>query len=379
MYRFFLEGGVVHRRLTRPDHTTIQIPYLPTCMVQDVLRAYHDSPTGGHLGVYKTWGKIRDRFYWPAMFNQIKSYVLSCPKCQQFKTVRTGPHGTLQPVEPPTGVLDLMGLDFVGSVPVSSSGNKYILVCTDYLSRYAITQATVNCTAETAARFLVERVILQSGTSRQLLTDRGSHFVSNVFEAITSRCGVNHITATTYHPQCNGLTKRFNVTQVDSIETYVNQQQTDWDEYLQYGTFAYNTSKQATTQLEPFKLMFGRNATLPFDAPASTVKPSSANDYYPQLQRFLKQAKALAYNNTKRKQDIHKRTYDTGRQDIPTLRPGQLVLRKQMMAKNLCKFSPKFYGPFRVSRQLGRLNYEVVHVHDGHMEKVHVSRIRVVV
>ncbi|CAF4419049.1 unnamed protein product [Didymodactylos carnosus] len=272
-----------------------------------------------------------------------------------------------------------MGLDFVGPVPPSSNGNKYILVCTDYLSRYAITQATANCTAETAAKFLVEKVILQYGVPKQLLTDRGTHFMANVFEAIASRCGVNHITTTTYHPQCNGLTERFNATLVGSIATYVNQQQSDWDHYLPYVTFAYNTSQQSTTQMEPFKLMYGRAAILPFDAPSPITQLSTVNDYYSQLVQFLNQAKSTAWYNVKQQQNIYKRTYDTGRHDLPTLKPGQLIFLKQMMVKNLRKFSPKYYGPFRVIQQIGRLNYEVKHLNDGHTEKVHVSRIRVIV
>ncbi|CAF4393979.1 unnamed protein product, partial [Didymodactylos carnosus] len=152
--------------------------------------------------------------------------------------LQTKPAGKLQPIVPPIGILDLMELDFVGPVPPSSNGNKYILVCTDYLSRYVITQATDSCTAETAAEFLAEKVILQYGVPKQLLTDRGTHFMANVFEATASRCGVNHIATTTYHPQSNGLTERFNATLVGSIATYVNQQQSDWDDYLPYVTFA---------------------------------------------------------------------------------------------------------------------------------------------
>jgi hypothetical protein len=271
-----------------------------------------------------------------------------------------------------------MGLDFIGPVPQSSNGYKYILVCTDYLSRYAITQATINCTAETAAKFLVEKVILQYGVPKQLLTDRGSHFMSNVFEAIASRCGINHITTTTYHPQCNGLTERFNATLVGSIGTYVNQQQSDWDDYLPYVTFAYNTAKQSTTQMAPFTLMYGRDALLPFDTPSSITKLSTVNDYYSQLIKFLTQAKSTIWYNIKQQQNIYKRTYDTGRQDLPSLKLGQLVFIKQMMTKNLRKFSPKYYGPFAILRQISRLNYEVQHVHDGHIEKVHVSRIRLI-
>ncbi|CAF4548885.1 unnamed protein product [Didymodactylos carnosus] len=319
---YVLENGILHKILHRPDRVTLKLPYIPQSMIDQLLHAYHDSPTSGHLGVNKTWHKIRDRYFWPGMYNKIKEYVLSCTKCQQFKIARAKPTGKLQPVEPSTDILNLMGLDFIGPVPQSSSGNKYILVCTDYLSRYAITEATANCTAETAAKFLVEKVILQYGVPRQLLTDRGTHFMSNVFKAIASRCGVNHTTTTTYHPQCNGLTERFNATLAGSLGTYVNQQQSDWDEYLPHVIFAYNTSKQSTTQMEPFKLMYGREALLPFDPPSSTTRLSTANDYYAQLTKFLKQAKSTVRDNIRQQQNVYKRTYDTGRQDLPPLKPG---------------------------------------------------------
>ena len=347
-------------------------------MVLSLLQAYHNSPTSGHLGVNKTWHRIHDRYYWPGMFATIKQYVLSCDACQRFKIGRTKPAGKLEPIEPPTGVLDLMGLDFVGPVPQSTNGMKYILVCTDYLSRYAITRATADCSAETAARFLVENVILQFGVPKRLLTDRGSHSMSNVFEAIASRCGTTHITTTTYHPQCNGLTERFNATLVNSIATYVNQQQSDWDQFLPFATFAYNTAKQSTTSMEPFKLMYGRDPVLPFDGPIAPSLISTPNDYHASLLQYLNQARTLAWSQTKKQQNAYKRAYDTGRRDMAPLRPGQLILIKQMMPKNLQKISPKYYGPFRVVKQLGRLNYEVKNVTDGRVEKVHVSRVRLI-
>ncbi|CAF1608443.1 unnamed protein product, partial [Didymodactylos carnosus] len=123
-----------------------------------------------------------------------------------------------------------------------------------------------------------------------------------------SRCGVNHIKTTTYHPQTNGLTERFNATLAGSIGTYVNQQQSDWDDYLPFVTFAYNTSKQATTGIEPFKLMYGRDPILPFDAPSSIVQLPQANDYYSQLLKFLQQAKSTAWLNTTQHQNNYKQT-----------------------------------------------------------------------
>ncbi|CAF1169067.1 unnamed protein product [Didymodactylos carnosus] len=63
-------------------------------------------------------------------------------------------------------------------------------------------------------------------------------------------------------------------------------------------------------------------------------------------------------------------TYDTGRRDQTNLKIGQLLLLKQMMNKNLKKFSPKYHGPFKVIQQSGRLNYKVKHVNDGHEEQM---------
>ncbi|CAF4527491.1 unnamed protein product, partial [Didymodactylos carnosus] len=62
---YVVENGVLHKILHRPDHITLKLPYIPTSMIDQLLHAYHDSPTGGHLGVNKTWHKIRDRYFWP--------------------------------------------------------------------------------------------------------------------------------------------------------------------------------------------------------------------------------------------------------------------------------------------------------------------------
>lgn len=226
---YVVRDGIVHKLVQRRGQQGLELPYVPATMINDLLHAYHDSPVSGHLGVNKTWSRIQDRYFWPGMFNNIKAYVLSCTQCQKFKINRQRPVGKLQPIEPPTGIWELIGLDFVGPVPQSSSGNKYILVCTDYLSKYAVTQAVPNCTADTAARFLVEKAILQYGVPKQVITDRGTHFMASVFQAVAARCGCAHTTTTTTtnHPQCNELTERFNATLVGSISTYVNQQQSD--------------------------------------------------------------------------------------------------------------------------------------------------------
>ena len=75
-------------------------------------------------------------------------------------------------VNPPEGVWENLAMDFVGPITPASSGNKYILVITDLLSKYVIAKATPDNSALTAAKVLVEEVILKFGSPNQILTDK---------------------------------------------------------------------------------------------------------------------------------------------------------------------------------------------------------------
>ena len=52
-----------------------------------------------------------------------------------------------------------------------------------------------------------------------------------------------------YHPQADGLTKRFNRTLEGMIRCFIEENLSDWDEYLDPLVFAYNTAVHATTRV----------------------------------------------------------------------------------------------------------------------------------
>ncbi|XP_070385736.1 uncharacterized protein [Dermacentor albipictus] len=55
--------------------------------------------------------------------------------------------------------------------------------------------------------------------------------------------------------------ERLNKTLADMLAMYVDVEHKTWDGVLPYVTFAYNTAVQETTQVAPFKLVYGRNPT----------------------------------------------------------------------------------------------------------------------
>jgi len=53
------------------------------------------------------------------------------------------------------GPFQKWGLDFVGPLPRSSTGHVYILVATDYMTRWAEAKATTNATTKTVVKFIL--------------------------------------------------------------------------------------------------------------------------------------------------------------------------------------------------------------------------------
>ncbi|XP_020297641.1 uncharacterized protein LOC109862121 [Pseudomyrmex gracilis] len=62
---------------------------------------------------------------------------------------------------------------------------------------------------------------------------------------------------TAYHPESNGALKRLHRTLAEYIRHYVNKDQTDWDDWVPYAMFAYNTTPHTATGFTPFELVYG--------------------------------------------------------------------------------------------------------------------------
>ena len=96
------------------------------------------------------------------------------------------------------------GMDFVGPINPASKQKSYIIVCMNYLTKWAKTKAIKAETEEKVAEFLRENIFYKFGYPRELVTDKGSHFTSNLIEYVLAHHRIQHRTSTPYHPQANG-------------------------------------------------------------------------------------------------------------------------------------------------------------------------------
>ncbi|GFX29904.1 hypothetical protein TNCV_4750321 [Trichonephila clavipes] len=264
-FRFI--DGILCRKNFDPDGK-LWLPVIPKHLRADILRHFHDAPTAGHLGFAKTYDRIRKRFYWPGMYRNVVRYVMHCRECQRRNSVPQRPPGRLVPILSAIAPFHRIGIDLLGRFPKSAHGNKWIIFCTDYSTRYAITKALPTAEVAEIAKFLLEEIVLRHGAPRVIITDRGAVFRSRLVSSLVDLCNIDHRFTTAYHPQTNGLTERFNKTLADMLSMYVDVEQKNWDEILPFVTFAYNTAKQETTGFTPFYLLHGREAetTLEYNA-----------------------------------------------------------------------------------------------------------------
>ncbi|GFW56808.1 hypothetical protein TNCV_160381 [Trichonephila clavipes] len=221
-FRFI--DGILCRKNFDPDGK-LWLPVIPKHLRADILRHFHDAPTAGHLGFAKTYDRIRKRFYWPGMYRNVVRYVMHCRECQRRKSVPQRPPGRLVPIPPAIAPFHRIGIDLLGRFPKSAHGNKWIIVCTDYSTRYAITKSLPTAEVDEIAKFLLEEIVLRHGAPRVIITDRGAVFRSRLVSSLVDLCNIDHRFTTAYHPQTNGLTERFNKTLADMLSMYVDVEQ----------------------------------------------------------------------------------------------------------------------------------------------------------
>ena len=86
--------------------------------------------------------------------------------------------------------------------------NGLIVVATEYLTKCVEAKAIKTDTAVHTATFMYENIISRFGCPKILVSNRGSHFLNELFEEMTTKFRINHRKTTPYHPQTNGQTKR---------------------------------------------------------------------------------------------------------------------------------------------------------------------------
>ncbi|UYV79257.1 K02A2.6-like, partial [Cordylochernes scorpioides] len=374
------ENGCLYKKNPNPEGRAWLL-VVPKKRRKEVMSEYHNHMLNGHLGVARTTYRLKNKYYWPSMLKDVSEFVKTCHLCQSRKGSNHLTSGLLQPIPPANYPFERIGIDFVGPLPSTKRRRKWIIVLTDYYTKYAETKAVSEATVKEVSTFLIEHIILRHGAPRFLISDRGSQFTSNLMKEVMKMCKVKHCFTTSYHPQTNGLTERLNRTLINMISMYVNTDQKNWDEILPFITHAYNTTIQETTGYSPFFLLFGREPMSLLDD-ENIPTDSNMDDYDEYIENYLDKiarTRQVVINNTEKTQERMKRNYDK-KHNEKIYEPGHLVavwtpVRKIGKCEKLLR---KYFGPYRILKKLSNVNYLIEPKDNPGQDPliVHVSRLK---
>ena len=183
---------------------------VPTSLQSSVLQHCHDLPASGHLGVDKTFSRVRESFYWPGYSRSVDQYVASCHLCQQRNAPVPSPRAELQHVTA-SRPFEIVAMDIL-ELPRTDRGNKYCLVVSDYFTRWPEMFPMCDQKATTVARHLVNGVISRHGIPEVIFSDQGGSFENEVIREFCKMMGMKKVRTSPYHPQADGLVERLNRT-----------------------------------------------------------------------------------------------------------------------------------------------------------------------
>lgn len=362
---FVYKKAILYRRFhdATPGSDVVMQVVVPLKFRNQVLKLAHESILGGHLGNKKTGEKILMHFFWPGMHADVVRYCRSCGQCQ-----RMSPKGKVSKV--PLGSTPLIdepfrriAMDIVGPIePATSKGNRFILTVVDYATRYPEAVALRRIDTQTVAEALVD-IYSRVGIPREVLTDRGGQFTSDLMREVSRLLSIRQMTTTPYHPACNGLVERFNGTLKSMLRKMCEERPKDWDRYINPLLFAYREAVQESTGFSPFELLFGRVVRGPlailhelWTGEVDEPDTKTTYQYVLDLKDRLEATCQVAQENLGKSAEKYRRQYNRKAKDRKFEVGDEVLL---LLPSDTNKLLMHWQGPFKVVQKVGHLDYKI--------------------
>jgi transposase InsO family protein len=126
-----------------------------------------------------------------------------------------------------------LGLDFVGEVhPTSSKGHIFVLVATNYFSKWTEVVPLRNKTHKEVLKFVEEHIVHQFGIPKTLTTNKGASFMSHQFKEFANALKIKLLNSSPYYEQANGQAESCNNILIQLIKKKIDEHPRRWHEVL---------------------------------------------------------------------------------------------------------------------------------------------------
>ena len=338
--------------------------------VSMILSGCHNDACGGYFAGWATAQKaLRAGYWWPTLFKDATNFVKKCDPCQRVGKPTATKAMPLTPILAQTP-FEKWGIDFVGPIkPPSREGQKrYILVATEYVTKWVEALATKTDDAETVAKFIYEHIITRFGCPKEIVSDRGTHFINDTIEKMLQKYFIKHRKSSPYHPRANGQTEKSNGILCKIITKTLAGNASNWDYELNNALWAYRCTIKTTTKATPFQLVYGLEAMLPIEVELPSLRvaiserlddQASLRERLDTLER-LDEIRSQAFMNMEAIQKQRKSYYDSKLQPKVLKENDLVLLYDSRFQKFPGKFKMRWFGPYKILKAYSNGSMELM-------------------
>ena len=375
-----VHDGILQRRWESKNGVEEKwLNVIPQSLKKSMLAEAHGSVASGHFGVKRTLQRLRKCGYWVRMREDVKEWCRVCEECVAKKGPLRAPQAPLQ-ILTVGAPMERVAVDVAGPFPVSSSGNRYIVVAIDYFSKWPEAFAVPNQEAATVARVLVDGFFCRFGMPEELHSDQGRNFESALFRECCQLLGIRKTRTTPLHPESDGMVERFNRTLVQEMAKRCRHGQSDWDLFIPTILMAYRSAEHESTGYTPAQLMIGQELRMPldllFEKPPDTQECTTTEFVRAQRDR-MRIIRAQVENNLRIAASTMKRRTDVKATSLQPLEENdQVWLYNPKRKKGQSpKLSSSWDGPYRIVKRLSAVTYRIQKHKHAACKVVHFNRL----
>ena len=260
--RYCVEFFVLDGRLWRKDSKGRHKAVVSQERRLFLLSAAHDDV--GHRGFYATNALLIERYWWPAMAQDIAWFILTCHLCQIRKTQQV----SIPPVVASPAPLFVKVYMDTMHLP-TSGGFKYIVQGRCSLTHWPEWEMLRKETAKTIALFILRDIIYRWGTLLEIVTDNGAPFVK-ALAYLAKHYHITHIRISGYNSRANGLVERSHFDVRQALYKACDGDESKWSSVAYSVFWAERVTVRRRMGCSPYFATTGTHPLLPFDISEAT-------------------------------------------------------------------------------------------------------------
>ena len=198
------------------------------------------------------------------MQKSAQEFVKKCDQCQEYALNIHQLRGILNPLSN-LWPFAQQGLDTVEPFPKATENCKWLLVKTDYFTKWVEVEPLSNIRDQDIKRFIWWNIVTRFGEPYTHISDNGLQFDNKAFQRYYCELGIRNRYSSPAYPQSNGQTEAIDKVIMDGLKKRLNEVKGEWVDKLPHVLWAYRTIPRRSTCETPFSMTYSSETVIPLE------------------------------------------------------------------------------------------------------------------